>query len=124
MNFRQQYEICKLHKIAEAKQDWQERRYPEIDWDALDARLSRFQPVILRILDGEERSEFAEQLALMMNQEKMKTVMSRLNGADLEGMVPGYYGTKGGRMMYVYLALVGPSCPPYSCYEGFLPALY
>lgn len=92
--WREQQAFCTQHKRAKAVAVWKERKYPRIDWKALDARVSRQSGFLRRILKGGE-SHFRDAFA-----EKVKeTGRDRTVRRAEEYMVPGYYGGRGMRAM-------------------------
>lgn len=107
LNVRQQVRFCKAHRMKSAENEWQAKRYPRIDWTRLSERLGRFHPVVDDILKGDKpsfyRNAFEDQIKGGQNR-TLQQIM--LTGHGFEGLAPGYYGSKGSRLMYV-------SSPPY-----------
>ncbi len=107
LNVRQQVRFCKAHKMKSAENEWQAKRYPRIDWTRLSERLGRFHPVVDDILKGDKPSFYRNAFEDQVKGGQNKTLQQiMLSGHGFEGLAPGYYGSKGSRLMYV-------SSPPY-----------
>ena len=99
---RQQTYFCKAHKIRTAEQEWKERGYPKIDWANLDRRLETLHPLIEDILTGKKPSYYRNAFEDRISKGQMKTLKATLfDSATMEGLLPGYYGSRGARAMYV-----------------------
>lgn len=99
---RQQTYFCKAHKIRAAEQEWAERGYPQIDWVHFDNRLQKFHPLIDDILAGRKTSYYRNAFEDRISKGQMKSLKATLlDIASMEGVIPGYYGTRGARAMYV-----------------------
>lgn len=97
---RQQTYFCKAHKIRAAEQEWVERGYPKIDWAHFDKRLETFHPFIDDILAGKKTSYYRNAFEDRMSKGQMKSLKATLlDPASMEGVIPGYYGTRGARAM-------------------------
>lgn len=103
LNIRQQLRFCKAHRARTALSEWKARGYPEIDWQHLDKRLVRFHRELDDILQGKKtsfyRNAFEDHLRSGRNRTLQQTMMS---GSSLEGLVPGYYGSRGAKVMYEF----------------------
>ena len=73
---------------------WKERKYPSIDWKALDARVSRQSSFLRRILNG-GKSHFRDIFGEKVKEAGRDRTVRRAE----EYMVPGYYGGRGLRAM-------------------------
>jgi hypothetical protein len=93
MPIRMQRLFCTEHKKVEAKDLWRSRGYPDIDWKALDSRISDHCNYLERILKG-GRSHFGDLLARDIKEGINRNLMK----ADFN-CSPGYYGTRGFRVM-------------------------
>ena len=108
---RQQTYFCKAHKIRAAEQEWVERGYPQIDWARFDKRLETFHPFIDDILVGRKTSYYRNSFEDRMSKGQMKSWKATLlDIASMEGVIPGYYGTRGARAMYVLSNPSGVAC--------------
>jgi hypothetical protein len=92
--WRQQQAFCMQHKRAKAMAVWKERKYPSIDWKALDARVSRQSSFLRRILNG-GKSHFRDIFGEKVRESGRDRTVRRAE----EYMVPGYYGGRGLRAM-------------------------
>ncbi len=103
LNVRQQARFCKAHKMRSAENEWQAKRYPMIDWTHLGERLGRFHSVVDDILKGDKpsfyRNAFEDQIKSGQNRTLQQSLLS---GQGFEGLAPGYYGSKGSRLMCVF----------------------
>lgn len=99
MNFRLQELFCKSHKERAAKQTWQDREYPEIDWDGLHKRLMKHNQRIRDVLCSNAKSSYREELKERLQSGKSKTAMQTLENGVQNGSQVGYYGAKGGEIM-------------------------
>ena len=97
---RQQTYFCKAHKIRTAEQEWIEKGYPKIDWAKLDRRLEKLHPLIEDILAEKKPSYYRNAFEDRISKGQMKTLKATLfDGATMEGVLPGYYGSRGARAM-------------------------
>ena len=100
LTVKQQYGFCRAHKIASAHNDWRQRGYPDIDWPHFDERLTAYHPAIDHLLQGTKPSFYRNALEDTLKAGKDRTLkQSMLRGHDLEGFSPGYYGSRGAKMM-------------------------
>lgn len=100
LNVRQQVRFCKAHKMRSAENEWQAKEYPKIDWTHLGERLGKFYPVIDDLLKGDKpsfyRNAFEDQVRSGQNRTLQQSLIS---GQGFDGLAPGYYGSKGSRLM-------------------------
>ena len=100
---RQQTYFCKAHKIRTAEQEWKEKGYPKIDWANFDKRLETLNPLIEDILAEKKPSFYRNAFEDRISKGQMKTLKATLfDSATMEGVLPGYYGSRGARAMYVF----------------------
>ena len=100
---RQQTYFCKAHKIRIAEQEWKEKGYPKIDWANFDRRLEKLHPLIEDILAEKKPSYYRNAFEDRISKGQMKTLKATLfDGVTMEGVLPGYYGSRGARAMYVF----------------------
>ena len=100
---RQQTYFCKAHKIRTAEQEWNEKGYPKIDWANFDKRLETLHPLIEDILAEKKPSFYRNAFEDRISKGQMKTLKATLfDSATMEGVLPGYYGSRGARAMYVF----------------------
>lgn len=103
LNIRQQLRFCKAHRAQTALSEWKARGYPEIDWQHFDKRLAHFHRELDDILQGKKpsfyRNAFEDRLRSGRNRTLQQAMMS---GSSMEGLVPGYYGSRGAKVMYEF----------------------
>ena len=101
MILRQQAQFCKAHKERSAETEWTERGYPKIDWQQLDARITKFHISMDDVLSRRKSSFYRNAFEDSLKSGKNKTIQESLIGGDeIEGMSPGYYGGRGAKVMY------------------------
>ncbi|KAI9680033.1 MAG: hypothetical protein M1817_005049 [Caeruleum heppii] len=101
MNVRKQARFCRAHKVRSARSTWEERGYPDIDWERLPGRLRQdeYQDFLRGVLMGERKSWFRDRLEERIRTGRERTLRQSMANAGLEGLTPGYYGTRGARIM-------------------------
>lgn len=97
MNVRMQTRFCRMHQKQTARDDWQLKGYPDIDWDVLPDRLARHHDLLLSIVNGERDSPFRDALAEDIRKGKSRTLRQE------ENLNPGYYGPRGFNLMCDFL---------------------
>ena len=106
MSLRQQTQFCKAHKERSAESEWAERGYPEIDWQQLDTRITRYYTFMDDILSRRKFSFYRNAFEDSLKSRKKKTLQETMMGGDeVEGMSPGYYGGRGAKVMYGFDSL-------------------
>ena len=105
MNVRTQTRFCRAHKQETARSKWRQRRYPDIDWSTFNDRLQRYRPNIKRILDGDIPSYYRNVLEDAVKGGRNRTLHQSLMSTGFHGLTPGYYGSRGARLMYVPISL-------------------
>ena len=104
LSIRQQAQFCKAHKKRTAEDEWKRRQYPKIDWPNFQNYLNSFHNVLDDILQ-QKRSSFYrnafEDVVMGRKNKTTKTVREGLLDENrIEELIPGYYGSRGARMMY------------------------
>ena len=102
LNVRKQAQFHREHKQRSAKDRWVEQGYPEIDWQALDSRIERTYPAIEDILLKKVPSYFRDELENRVKSGKERTLRQAAMGSGMAGLSPGYYGSRGQGIMYVF----------------------
>lgn len=101
LSVRQQQKFCRAHKVRSAEETWRANGYPSIDWFQFAKRLQNYGAALGAVLNGTRtsfyRNAFEDQIKSGANR-TLQQAMS--HGKALEGLDMGYYGTKGGRIMY------------------------
>ena len=104
LNFREQSQVCRAHKMHSARQEWISRGYPStIDWDRLPKRIISFYPQLDAFLNGTTPSFYRRLLELdTLKTGRNRTAKQLMNhhvggGGGDEGDVTsaGYYGPRG-----------------------------
>ena len=91
-----QTKFCRSHQKQSAKDKWNEKGYPIIDWSALAKRFQRHHDILLDVVNGQS-SFFRDALATDIKAGKSRTLRKE------EDFTPGYYGPRGFNMMSDYL---------------------
>ncbi|KAK3904327.1 RTC4-like domain-containing protein [Staphylotrichum tortipilum] len=86
--------FCEHHQRRTARDTWERRGYPDIDWTQLDARIAAHYPTLREILGGEAPSHYAEAFA-----EGVRAGRNRTTLQSDANLTPGYYGMRGLRAM-------------------------
>lgn len=89
MSIARQAKFCHQHKKRSARELWQARGYPEVDWEQLEARIGAHRAYLESLINGAE-SHFGERL-----REKIRTGKNRTLFTTDDYPVPGYYGLRG-----------------------------
>ena len=101
LTVRQQEIFCKAHKKYTAEAIWEKQGFPKIDWHQLDERLRNYHNDIDDILQGQRFSFYRNAFEDLVKNRKDRTIhKSLMNGHEIEEMTPGYYGSRGARIMY------------------------
>jgi hypothetical protein len=93
LSARQRRAFCEAHRQKAAKTEWTRRRYPQIKWGRLDARLQQFSPALRDILNRETWSFYRSELRLAA----AKGVKRQFRCMD--NATAGYYGPRGKQVM-------------------------
>ena len=100
MTVRQQAEFCKAHKIKTAHEEWNEKGLPSIDWPTFNHRLKTYHPRIEHLLRGDKASFYRNAFEDTVRSGKNRTLrQALLQGGTVEGLSPGYYGSRGAKIM-------------------------
>ena len=100
LTMRQQAAFCRDHKVKSAHEQWRRRGFPEIDWSHFDQRLESYHPQIEEMLRGDKSSFYRNVFEDTVRAGKTRTLkQAMLQGADVEDMTPGYYGSRGAKMV-------------------------
>jgi hypothetical protein len=96
MKTHRQVDFCLAHNKRSAVKEWDETGYPTIDWEALEDRLETHHARIKEIIDG-SRSHFRDILEDEIRTGKNKTLVQSIKAN--KSLMPGYYGSRGLRVM-------------------------
>ena len=103
LNMRQQARFCKAHRARSAKIEWEAKGYPKIDWDHFDQRLARFHMDLENILTGKKPSYYQNAFEDHLKSGHDRTLQQKyMRDSEMDGLDPGYYGSKGAKLMYVF----------------------
>ena len=104
LSIRQQAQFCKAHKKRTAEDEWKRRQYPKIDWPNFQGHLNSFHNVLDDILQQKQSSFYRNAFEDVVRRRKNKTTKTVREGLlddnRIEELTPGYYGSRGARMMY------------------------
>ncbi|OAA45540.1 hypothetical protein NOR_03329 [Metarhizium rileyi] len=96
LNVRLQSKFCRKHKRKTAEELWQQRRYPVVEWDGLEARFAKYHEPLLDVING-RASYFRSMHEKNISSGKARSMKKEDN------MNPGYYGSRGFNLMCDYL---------------------
>jgi hypothetical protein len=100
-NIQWQERFCEWHRAQTAKETWQEKGYPELDWMALERRMRKHDHFLLSVLRKEVKSHYRDEYAAKV---KAKSMSNGFKDAEIKpGATVGYYGPKGEKAMCVFL---------------------
>lgn len=100
LTMRQQAGFCRDHKVKSAHEQWRKKGFPDIDWSHFDQRLESYHPKIEDMLRGDKPSFYRNAFEDTVRAGKTRTLkQAMLQGADVEDMTPGYYGSRGAKMV-------------------------
>ena len=97
MNLRAQEQFCQSHQRKSAKEDWEERGYPDINWEKLPIRLAKFQKKIEKWIKGED-SHYRRQYGARVDAGKDRSLKKLTSN-----LTPGYYGSRGLQVIAEYV---------------------
>lgn len=107
MTMREQAKFCRAHKRRTAEEEWQAKGYPIIDWPFLHMQVKIHSEAIDEILKGERFSFYRNAYEDYLKREKHRTLQqSLLQGGGIEDFSPGYYGSRGAKIMYVSIVCI------------------
>ncbi|GAB0135965.1 hypothetical protein EsDP_00004285 [Epichloe bromicola] len=96
LNVRLQTKFCQKHKKKTAEEVWQQKDYPQVDWDRLNGRFALHSDLLLTIINGSP-SHFRTIHEKNIESGKARSMKKEGN------MNPGYYGPRGFNIMCDYL---------------------
>ena len=101
LTVRQQEQFCRIHKKHSAEVTWEKQGYPKIDWHQLNEGLQHYYDAIDEILQGKRSSFYRNAFEDSMKSRKDRTLRKNLmEGEEVEGSSPGYYGSRGAKLMF------------------------
>ena len=103
MSIRKQTLFCHAHQRRSAIEEYKAAGYPEVNWKRFPRRLKRYHGHIDEILDQKKeswcRKELEERAKSGTRRTLRQTAMATDDESSMHKFVPGYYGTKGARLM-------------------------
>ena len=101
MSYKWQQRFCRHHKRHEASQLWDQKGYPNIDWDGLERRMRRQHSHLEDIMTNAKPSHYRRELSEKLKG-RSKTALHAVNSdseAEKRGVHVGYYGPRGEKAM-------------------------
>lgn len=105
MSVAKQAAFCRHHNAHSAASAYSASGYPTIDWDRLDARIKAHHSYIQSILINKVQSHYRATLEERVRTGKAsrtlqqalfsKNKTSIANAEQVQGLIPGYYGSRG-----------------------------
>ncbi|KUI61636.1 Restriction of telomere capping protein 4 [Cytospora mali] len=127
MSITRQAKFCQLHKKRSAKETWEAKGYPEVNWGNLETRIARQHAFLESLING-EASHFGE-----VHRETIQTGKNRTLLKTEDYLTPGYYGLRGMSIMTetiieMFSALLRERAPKYKLisargYTGFVQSV-
>ena len=99
MTMREQLAFCRKHREHDAQNLWNERGYPIIQWEKLDARLKTFHKQLDAHLSKRSPSTYRNSLEKLLSSGRQRTLLQSLHAGTGPTLIPGYYGTRGARIL-------------------------
>lgn len=101
LNYKWQQRFCRYHRQHESRIVWEQRGYPDINWDKLYGRLGSrtYTKHLKKILAGHTHSVYRDQLATRLEEGGILSVQQSLAGEGRVGVGVGYYGPRGEKML-------------------------
>jgi hypothetical protein len=89
LSTRMQMKSCQSHQKSSASEEWKNKGYPDIKWEALNTRIDEHRKFISGLIKGAN----CHSRALL--EEKVQTGKERNLRTTTSSLTPGYYGTRG-----------------------------
>lgn len=117
LQVRQQMRFCKAHRARTAQSQWDARGYPKIDWENFDSRLAQYHGALDDVLKDRKQSYYRNAMKDHLKSGRNRTLQQCLiSGSRMEGLELGYYGSRGGKLMYFF--------PPSSLFQSLPSIIY
>jgi len=106
MNIKLQERFCQAHREHNAARTWQDRQYPEVDWENLQARFNKHNGHLQAIMDGKKHSSFRTDLESRVHGNNKGQMKSKIEIAaeNSKSSSVGYYGSRGAKLMVEYIS--------------------
>lgn len=98
LNLKDQRTFCRQHSTLDAQLIWEERGYPQINWDELESvRIPKLMPHLRRVLNQKTTSYYMTEVESHVNEAKghRKKINNYLIEGAFELCKAGYYGPRG-----------------------------
>jgi len=89
MNIRQQERFCNKHQRDSAFHEWDDKGYPEINWNSLDSRIAQHHEFIQKLIKGQD-SHYRQLLDDIVEAGTERNLLKSKGN-----LTPGYYGSRG-----------------------------
>jgi hypothetical protein len=102
LSLQKQQEFCLDHQLSEARDSWEQNKYPEIQWDDLEHnRIPGKLSSLKKIISRQRSSFYLDELDHRIQEAKgnRRKIQAYLNQGVVDVAKPGYYGLKGSRIM-------------------------
>jgi len=102
LSLQKQQEFCLEHQLSEARDFWEERKYPEIRWDDLEhKRIPGKLASLKQIISRQRNSFYLDELDHRIEEANgnRRKIQAYLTQGVVDVAKPGYYGLKGSRIM-------------------------
>jgi len=91
--------ICRKHKTLELQDEWAKKKYPDIEWEKLPGQIAKHLPLLKKVISMEIESHFRSEFAKQFKE--TRGLMRILLNLSHKLPFPGYYGPRGGAVLYV-----------------------
>lgn len=102
LSLQKQQQFCLDHQMAEAKDFWKQRNYPDIQWEDLaGVRVPQKLPSLKKVISRQRSSFYLDELDRRIQEAKgnRRKVQLYLTQGVVDVAKPGYYGLRGSRIM-------------------------
>lgn len=102
LSLQKQQEFCLEHQSSEARDFWEQSKYPEIRWDDLEyKRIPGKLESLKKIISRQQNSFYLDELDHRIQEAKgnRRKIQAYLSQGVVDVAKPGYYGLKGSRIM-------------------------
>ncbi|EMC95265.1 hypothetical protein BAUCODRAFT_157740 [Baudoinia panamericana UAMH 10762] len=99
--YKWQQRFCRYHKLHHARDVWEQRGFPDIDWDGLPTRLKQRKHTthIKRVISGEIESSFRREWEAKVKKGARSLQQAADDDDGARRASAGYYGPRGEKLM-------------------------
>jgi len=101
IRFEMWMKICQDHKKLELQEEWAKKGYPDIQWTELPTRVTKYLPRLKDVIAEKTESRFRSEFAKLLGETRGLT--RNLLRLEHKLPFPGYYGPRGGAILYVHM---------------------